>query len=160
MNRLTFIKKASLISTLPFISSGNSLPNFHKYKIGLQLFSVRDAMEKNPVNTLKSLKKMGYQDFETYGYDTERKKYYGFSPIEFKTILNDLGLTTSSGHYGINGLMESSDYKLFKYLDSCINASLTLGDKYIVYPMLNSKYHSYEGYKLLVKKLNQMGEKI
>jgi len=160
MNRLTFIKKASLISTLPFISSANSLSNFHKYKIGLQLFSVKDAMEKDPVNTLKSLKEMGYQDFESYGYDADRKKYYGFSPIEFKTILNDLGLTTSSGHYAINSLMESSDYKLFKYLDSCINASLTLGDKYIVYPMLNSKYHSYDGYKLLVKKLNQMGLEI
>ena len=63
MNILTFIKKASLISTLPFISSGKYLPNFHKYKIGLQLFSVRDAMEKNPVNTLKSLKKNGIPRF-------------------------------------------------------------------------------------------------
>ena len=26
--------------------------------------------------------------------------------------------------------------------------------------MLNNKYHSYDGYKLLVKKLNQMGEKV
>ena len=40
--------------------------------------------------------------FESYGYDADRKKYYGFSPKEFRTILNDLGLTTSSGHYGIN----------------------------------------------------------
>ena len=160
MNRSTFIKKVSLISTLPFISGANSLPNFDKHKIGLQLFSVRDAMEKDPLNTLKNLKKMGYQDFESYGYDVERKKYYGFSPLDFKSILNDLGLTTSSGHYGINGLMESSDYELFRYLDNCINASLTLGSKYIVYPMLSNKFHSYEGYKLLIKKLNQMGEKI
>tara|TARA_B100001250_G_scaffold349637_1_gene320954 strand:- start:122 stop:1012 length:891 start_codon:yes stop_codon:yes gene_type:complete len=160
MNRLTFLKKASLISTLPFISSSDSLSNFGDYKIGLQLFSVRDAMEKDPISTLKSLKEMGYEDFESYGYDTERKKYYGFSPIEFKSILNDLGLTTSSGHYGVNALMESSDYELFKYLDSCINASLKLGDKYIIYPMLETKYQSNDGYKLLVKKLNLMGEKI
>lgn len=160
MNRLTFLKKSSLISTLPFISSSPSLLNFKDYKIGLQLFSVRDAMEKDPINTLRSLKEMGYQDFESYGYDSERKTYYGFSPIEFKTILNDLGLSTSSGHYGINGLMESSDYKLFKYLDSCIEASLKLGDKYIVYPMLDKKYQSTQGYKLLVNKLNKMGDKI
>ena len=30
-------------------------------------------MEKDPVNTLKSLKEMGYQDFESYGYDADRK---------------------------------------------------------------------------------------
>ena len=75
MNRLTFIKKAGIISIIPFISSAHSISNFPKFKIGLQLFSVRDAMEKDPVNTLKSLKKMGYQDFETNGYDTKRKKY-------------------------------------------------------------------------------------
>ena len=96
MNRLTFLKKASLISTLPFLPSSYSLLNFDNYKIGLQLFSVKDAMEKDPINTLKSLKEMGYQDFETYGYDADRKKYYGFSPMEFKTILNDLELSTSS----------------------------------------------------------------
>ena len=101
MNRLTFLKKSSLISALPFIPSPPSLLNFKDYKIGLQLFSVRDAMEKDTINTLRSLKEMGYQDFESYGYDSERKTYYGFSPIEFKTILNDLGLSTSSGHYGI-----------------------------------------------------------
>ena len=63
MNRLTFLKKASLISTLPFFSNSLSLLNFENYKIGLQLFSVKDAMEKDPVNTLKSHKEMGYQDF-------------------------------------------------------------------------------------------------
>ena len=84
--------------------------------MGLQLFSVRDAMKLDPLDTLKKLKTMGYEDFETYGYDADRKKYYGFSPMEFKTILNDLELSTSSGHYAINGLMESSDYEIFKYL--------------------------------------------
>ena len=47
MNRLTFLKKASLISTLPFFSNSHSLLNFENYKIGLQLFSVKDAMEKD-----------------------------------------------------------------------------------------------------------------
>ena len=64
-------------------------------------------MEKDPINTLKSLKEMGYQDFESYGYDSERKTYYGFSPIEFKTILNDLGL---SGIWAISG--SDDEYRL------------------------------------------------
>ena len=36
--------------------------------MGLQLFSVRDAMELDPLDTLKKLKTMGYEDFETYGF--------------------------------------------------------------------------------------------
>jgi len=61
-----------------------------KYKMGLQLFTVRDALAKDPVDTLKKLKKMGYEDFETYGFNPKTKKIYGFKIPEFKEILDDL----------------------------------------------------------------------
>ena len=37
---------------------------------------------------------MGYSDFESYGFDTLNKTYYGYSAPEFKTILEDLELST------------------------------------------------------------------
>ena len=37
---------------------------------------------------------------------------------------------------------------------------MTLEDKYIVFPSLDKKYHSFKGYKFLTKKLNQMGKQI
>ena len=48
-----------------------------KFKLGYQLYSIRDEMAKNPIATLKALKAMGYQDFETYGYDAQKNMFYG-----------------------------------------------------------------------------------
>ena len=67
-----------------------------KFKIGLQLFSVRDAMAKDPLGTLNALKAMGYEDFETYGFDAATGTIYGYPVAEFKAILDELGLSTSS----------------------------------------------------------------
>jgi len=161
MHRRQFLKSSSLVLFSPFIDKkSNHSIDLTRFKIGLQLFSVRDAMTENPIKTLKSLKRMGYEDFETYGFDTINNKYYGFSPFEFKSIITDLNLSTSSGHYGVNTIMENSDSFIKKYIDSCINAAITLEDKYIVFPSLDKKYHSFEGYKFLIKKLNQMGKQI
>ena len=57
------------------------------YKMGYQLFSIRDEMAKDPLATLRALKAMGYEDFEIYGYDAETNKIYGYDPKEFKIIL-------------------------------------------------------------------------
>ena len=161
MDRRDFLKSSSLLFSSPFFcSSISELITSTKYKTGLQLFSVRDAMENNPIDTLISLKKMGYEDFETYGYDALNKKYYGFSPLDFKSILNDLDVSTYSGHYDVNSLMEVSEDNLKKHVDSCIDGAHALGNKYIVYPMLDSKYHTVQGYKLLINKLNQIGQRI
>ena len=117
-------------------------------------------METDPVDTLVRLKNMGYQDFESYGYDAIKELYYGYSPSDFKAILDDLELSTSSGHYGVNNLMEAGNDVIKHYVDSCIKGAMALEDPYIVFPMLDQKYHNEEGYKLLVKRLNQMGKQI
>lgn len=160
MNRRTFLKQSGKLSALSFLPLSSIASSQQRFKLGLQLYTVRDAMEKNPVQGLKSLKAMGYEDFETYGYNTESKTYYGYSPQEFKDILGDLGLSSSSGHYGVNNLMESSDDEVNRYVDSCIEGATILGDKYIVYPSLREAYRNASGYANLVRRLNKMGERI
>ena len=66
---------ACLALGLPHLAFGSS----PKYKLGLQLFSVRDAMAEDPLGTLKQLKAMGYQDFEIYGFDPKTESVYGYS---------------------------------------------------------------------------------
>ena len=53
-------------------------------------------MKKDPAGTLKQLAAMGYKDVEHAGY--EDRKFYGYSPADFKKFLNDTGLTMVSGH--------------------------------------------------------------
>ena len=65
-------------------------------KIGIQLWSVRHAMEKNPIETLKVLAGIGYTDIECTGYN--EGEIYGMSISDFKSVLDDLGLTMQSCH--------------------------------------------------------------
>jgi sugar phosphate isomerase/epimerase len=64
--------------------------------VGVQLYSVRDDMKKAPLKTLQALSKMGYRHVEHASY--ENRKFYGYTPKEFKKILNDLGMRMPSGH--------------------------------------------------------------
>ena len=64
--------------------------------LGLQLYSVRDDMKKDPLSTLKQLAEMGYKNVEHANYID--RKFYGWSPKEFKKVLKDLGMKMPSGH--------------------------------------------------------------
>jgi sugar phosphate isomerase/epimerase len=64
--------------------------------MGLQLYSVRDDMKKDPKGTLKQLANIGYKNVEHANY--VERKFYGFAPKEFRKILDDLGLKMPSGH--------------------------------------------------------------
>ena len=56
-----------------------------KFKVGLQLYSVRDAMEKDMDAALKAVKEMGYDYVEFAGY-------FGKTAEEVKALLDKNGL--------------------------------------------------------------------
>ena len=131
-----------------------------KYKIGLQLFSVRDAMASDPKGTLIALKEMGYEDFETYGFDANTGTIYGYTVVTFKTLLDDLGLSTSSGHYDFAGLMEASPEEVSVYVEKCIAAAKTLGSSYLTWPFVLEEYRNPAGFTRLSELLNQIGQQV
>ena len=131
-----------------------------KYKMGLQLFSVREALANDPLDTLRKVKKMGYEDFELYGFNPKTKKIYGFYISEFKKVLDDLNLTTTSGHYGFSEYFDSSKDKLKWFVDQCIIASKTLNAPFITWPWVHPDKRNPESFKILADKLNLIGEQV
>jgi sugar phosphate isomerase/epimerase len=67
-----------------------------KYITGIQLYSVREDMKKDPITTLKALRVMGYTNVEHANY--VNRKFYGYTATEFKKLLDDIGLKMPSGH--------------------------------------------------------------
>jgi sugar phosphate isomerase/epimerase len=74
----------------------SAAPRYPQKLVGLQLYSVRDEMTKDPLGTLKQLSAMGYRYAEHAWY--RDRKFYGWAPKEFKKILDDLGIKMPSGH--------------------------------------------------------------
>jgi sugar phosphate isomerase/epimerase len=66
---------------------------------GLALYTVRDSMAINPKGTLKAVADAGYAYVESANYADG--KFYGMTPIEFKSLLDSLGLKAISAHMGM-----------------------------------------------------------
>ena len=161
MNRRSFIKKSSVLgvaSMVPFTSF--SLNNSHKFKMGYQLFSIRDQMAKDPKSTLEYLKGLGYEDFEIYGFDADQGSYYGYTSKDFKQLLDDLGLTVSSGHYNFSPYLDKSDDELAQFVDRCIEGAHTLNSKYITLPWIAPEQRTIDSYKILAGKMNAIGKQV
>ncbi len=160
-NRRTFLQQMGLLSAASFLPLGAcTMKSTHKYKIGLQLFTVRDAMEKDVIGTLTKAREMGYQDLEIYGYNSEKNMFYGYEAKDFKKVLEDVELTTTSGHYGFHPYFNASDDELNRFVDQCIKGAYQLDQKYITWPWLDPESRSIEAFEKLVGMLNRIGERV
>jgi len=162
MNRRNFVKNTGILAGATSITSLNASPIMDnpKYKMGYQLYSIRDAMAKDPIATLKALKGMGYEDFELYGYEDHGDKFYGFTSKELKKRLDDMGLTITSGHYHFSPYMMKSNDELKGFVDRCIIGAKNIGSDYITWPWLDPALRNMYSYKLMASKLNIIGEQV
>jgi len=121
------------------------------YGVGLQLYSIRDAMAADVKGTLKKVSDMGYKNMELAGYSNG--KFYGFSPVEFKKIITDLGLVSLSSHAAVESkgiTVESA--KLMA------DAHAALGVKYCIQPWVNDEDRTIEKYKKMIGDWNKVGK--
>ena len=73
-----------------------------KFHVGIQLYGVRKAMEKDFEGTLKAVAEMGYEYVEFAGY-------YGHTAEEIKGLLDKYGLKCISVHQGLDFYDENPD---------------------------------------------------
>jgi len=64
--------------------------------IGLQLYTIRDAMGTDVPGSLKKVADIGYTYLELAGYADG--KFYGYEPAEFSKLVSDLGMEILSSH--------------------------------------------------------------
>lgn len=83
-----------------------------KWPIALQVYSVRDACEKDFVGTMRAVKEMGYDGVELAGlYNME-------SALSCKKVLDEVGLELVSAHINLDLLEE--DFQLSDYASTGI----------------------------------------
>jgi sugar phosphate isomerase/epimerase len=162
-SRREFLQQASFLSAaalMPLSALQKSASN--KFKLGLQLYTIREAMAKDLRGTFKQIAAMGYQEVEIYGFNYGNNKYYwGLEPKDANQLLRDCGLTTPSGHYDLDKFFgRNQQDELKRYTDQCIAGATALKQSYIVWPTLASQYHTLDEMKRLAATLNIIGEQI
>ena len=95
--RRTFMKKSALaLAGSSLLSNSLFSAKKGKEKMGIQLYSIREDMKKDPLGSLTKLAEFGYKYVEHANYID--RKFYGYTVKEFKKILQDLGMEMPSGH--------------------------------------------------------------
>ncbi len=98
-SRRSFLRNSAMgLGALAFASPALQALAAAKYKklVGVQLYSIREDMRKDPQGTLNALAEMGYKYVEHANYIG--RKFYGWEAKEFKKRLDDLGMKMPSGH--------------------------------------------------------------
>lgn len=160
MTRRSFVQTTTMIGMASMLSCKEALNNTPRYKLGYQLFSVNDDMNKDPMGTLRALKSMGYQDFEIYGFDAAQSSYYNIPSGEMKRRLEDLNLTVTSGHYGFAPYLDRSEEDLLRFTDQCIAGAYDLNAPYITWPWIAPEQRTIDNFKKMAQRLNIIGERI
>lgn len=147
ISRKEFLRMSALAFALPALSKVDVLAKPIK-NVGLQLYTLRSELAKDPEGTLKRVAEIGYKEVETFGYGGG--KFFGKTPGEFKQLLTSLGLTTPSGHYMPNNLKK--DWNV------AVEHAAEVGQKYMMCAFLFPQDRkTIDDYKKLCETLNTAG---
>ncbi|MBS1526833.1 MAG: sugar phosphate isomerase/epimerase [Bacteroidetes bacterium] len=151
--RREFLKTSALISAGLMVAP--KLFAYDKKYIGLQLYTVRNAMGKDVAGTLAKVAQIGYNSVEA-GYGDG--KYYGKTPSEFAEILKQNGLIMPSCHYTL-GEGQNIPGTILTGWDKAVEDAASIGQKYMVCAWLAPKERgSLDHFKQLADDFNKAGE--
>jgi sugar phosphate isomerase/epimerase len=138
-------------ATAPAPEAATPVVDPKSFNLGLQLYTIRDGMEKDPVLALTEVSKIGYKFIELANYADG--KFYGFTPGEFKKIANDLGLDILSSHTQV----EAQGITL-ENAKQMADDHAALGVKYCVQPWINDVDRNIASYHKMIADWNKVGE--
>ncbi len=115
-----------------------------KLPIAIQLYSVRDDMDKDFVGTIKKVKELGYEGVEFAGL-------FGKTGVEVKAICDEIGITPMSAHVPYFDMLENPEAVLKDYKD--------MGCKYVAVPYLTEECRpGTDGWESTVEGIRKIGE--
>ena len=148
LSRRTFL---AMSAALPWAFRGiaSEAASSKSIPVGLELYSVREALKTDLEGTVRAVAKMGYQAVEFYA------PYYDWTEAQTKQmrkLMDDLGIKCYSTH---NGLPSFAAENIEKTRDR----NLILGCKYVVLAWSDPKT-TIDGWKALSDQLNEAAGKL
>lgn len=115
-----------------------------KLPVAVQLYSVRDDMEKDFYGTIRKMKEFGYDGVEFAGLFNE-------NPEKIKAFCEEIGIVPISAHVPYYDMLENPEKVLADYK--------TIGCKYVVVPYLTEECRpGTDGFAATVEGVRKIGE--
>ena len=143
LSRRSFLAFSAMLPWALSARAAKSIP------VGLELYSVREELKRDPEGTVRAVAEMGYQGVEFYA------PYFEWSEAQTKQmrkLLDDLGIRCFSTH-------NDSSYFGKENLPKARDLNLILGSKYVV--MASSKPNpGVGGWKTVADALNAAADQL
>ena len=111
---------------------------------GLQLYTLREDLPKDPKGVLTQIASFGYKKLE--GYEGPKGMFWGMSNTEYKKLMDDLGMRFVASHCNINQDFERKAAE-----------AAAIGMEYLIAPYLGAQ-KTLDDYKRFADTFNQRGE--
>lgn len=146
ISRKQFLIQSGLVTA--GVLAGNSLlaeMNGKKIKkFGIQLYSLRDVLPKDPKAVLTQLAQFGYKQIESY--EGPNGMFWGMGATGFRQLMNQLGMTIVASHF---------DFR--KDLEQKAADAASIGMKYLICPHIGEQ-KKLDDYKRIAEDFNKAGE--
>jgi sugar phosphate isomerase/epimerase len=138
--------------TIGAVESSSSVADPKTFGIALQLYTIRKAMATDVPGSLKKVSDIGYKYVELADY--KDGKFYGLLPVEFKKLVNDLGMEVLSSHASVSpkGITNDEAKKMAE-------DHAKVGARYCMQPWIDeADRKSIAGYQKMVAEWNKVGK--
>jgi sugar phosphate isomerase/epimerase len=146
LTRRRLIQRAALLALGTAVAPPTHLLAMDKpmQKIGLQLYTLREAMADDFTGTLRKVSALGYTEVEFAGY-------YDHAPKAVANLLKELGLVSPSAHVPIEMLQNQ--------FEAVAEAAQIIGHRYLVIPWLApDQRQTLDQYRRHAELYNRVGE--
>jgi len=144
-------KRRDFLKNMGALAVGSVLLSSYKFapkkigNAGVQLYTFRDEMLKDPQGTLKVIADLGIKQIESAA--SSKGLFYGLTPTEMKKTCKDLGLTLRSAHCGIDSNWQKT-----------IDQAAESGQEYLVCSTIPYSGDTVENYQKVAERFNKAGE--
>lgn len=147
VSRRKFLQTSGLITAAGLISANELFASNSKLKnYGLQLWTVKEDMAKDPKGVLKQVASFGYTQIESF--EGSMGMFWGMTPADFKNYVDGLGMKAISSH--CNDIYNNS-------FEQKASDAATAGLKYLISPS-ESGAKTADDFKKLANRFNECGE--
>ena len=143
LTRRSFLAFSAMFPAAVFARPSSSVP------VGLELYSVREELQRDPQGTVRAVAKMGYQCVEFYAPYLDWNEG---QTKEMRQLLDSLGIRCSSTHNGAEQLRVGN-------LDKVRDRNLILGSRYVVQAS-SPEQKTLDGWKSVAQSLNAAADKL
>lgn len=167
MNRLDFLKRLGLIAGgavavgaglggVSFGLSGCSEQTRKRKIIGLQLYSIRDAMAEDVKSALAKVAEIGYANLETASYSDGN--LYGMPAAEFRKMAEDAGLKITGAHLGA-GYSQQTEADRLEWWKKAMDTHAAIDCENVVIPSVGfSDETTLDDVKAVAEYFNKVGD--